>query len=83
MDFPEGGIACGEFSKRWGLPTKKRDNKKYIYEQPETYLLTSYVCIMATNTNLIYTDETWVNAYHNNEYIWIDSDGTGGLKGAN
>ena len=29
--------------------------------------------------NLIYTDETWVNAHHN-EYILIDSDGTGGWR---
>jgi len=32
------------------------------------------------NVTLIYTDETWVNAHHTNEYIWVDSDRTGGWK---
>ena len=32
------------------------------------------------NTNLVHLDETWVNAHHSNDYIWIDSDGKGGWK---
>ena len=64
---------------------QKRDNKKYIYEQTNileqrhTYLQTIHK-LRQDNTTLIYTDKTWVNAHHNNEYIWIDSDGTGGWK---
>ena len=64
---------------------KKRDNKKYIYEQlnileqKHTYLQAIHR-LQQQNANLIYTNETWANAHHNNEYIWIDSDGTGGWK---
>ena len=25
-------------------------------------------------------DDTWVNAHHTNQYIWVDSDGKGGWK---
>ena len=32
------------------------------------------------NKTLVYTDETWVNAHHSNEYIWVDNDGKGGWK---
>ena len=32
------------------------------------------------NVNLVYADETWVNAHHNNDYVWVDSDGKGGWK---
>ena len=32
------------------------------------------------NTNLVYLDETWVNAHHSNDYIWIDSDEKGRWK---
>ena len=62
---------------------KKRDDKKYIckqsniLEQRHTYLQAIHK-LQQQNANLIYTDETWVNAHHNNVYIWVDSDGTGG-----
>ena len=68
-----------------GFTYNKRDNKKYIYEQTNileqrhTYLQT--ICkLRQEHKNLVYTDETWVNAHHNNEYIWVDSDGSGGWK---
>ena len=34
----------------------------------------------ANNYDIIYTDETWVNAHHTNDYIWVDKDGKGGWK---
>ncbi len=30
--------------------------------------------------DLTYTDKTWVNVHHTNEYIWVDSDGKRGWK---
>ena len=71
--------------KEMGFTYKKRDNKKYIYEQTNileqrhTYLQTIRK-LRQEHKNLVYTDETWVNAHHNNEYIWVDSDGSGGWK---
>ena len=29
------------------------------------------------NRPIIYTDETWVNAHHAKDYIWVDCDGGG------
>ena len=83
--FPGGRFCLWRLLGQLGFTYKKRDNKKYIYEQTNileqrhTYLQTIHK-LRQDNTTLIYTDETWVNAHHNNEYIWIDSDGTGGWK---
>ena len=80
--FPGGRFCPWRVLKEMGFTYKKRDNKKYIYEQTNiheqrhTYLQT----IRKLRQDLVYTDETWVNAHHNNEYIWIDSDGSGGWK---
>ena len=30
--------------------------------------------------DLIYTDETWVNAHHPNKHFWVGSDRKGGWK---
>ena len=83
--FPGGRYCMWRVLQEMGFTYKKRDNKKYVYEQPNileqrhTYLR-SIRKLRQQNVNLIYTDETWVNAHHNNEYIWVDSDGSGGWK---
>lgn len=83
--FPGGRYCMWRVLRDMGFTYKKRDNKKYVYEQPNileqrhTYLR-NIRRLRQENRNLIYTDETWVNAHHNNEYIWIDRDGTGGWK---
>ena len=83
--FPGGRYCMWRVLQQMGFTYKKRDNKKYVYEQPNileqrhTYLR-SIRKLRQQNVNLIYTDETWVNAHHNNEYIWVDSDGSGGWK---
>ena len=46
----------------------------------KTHILTDYTQTETKHTNLVYTDETWVNTHHNNEYIWVDSDRSGGWK---
>ena len=59
-----------------GFLYKKRDTKRYIYEQKNiieqrhTYLykIREY---RRDNRPIIYTDETWVNAHHTKEYIWL------------
>ena len=71
-----------ESSKRNGIFIQKKDNKQFLYEQRsileqrDTYLQQ----IRHQNVNLVYTDETLVNAHHNNDYVWIDSDGKSGWK---
>ena len=83
--FPGGRFCLWRVLKEMGFTYKKRDNKKYIYEQTNileqrhTYLQTIRK-LSQEHKNLVYTDETWVNAHHNNEYIWVDSDGSGGWK---
>ena len=83
--FPGGRFCLWRVLKEMGFTYKKRDNKKYIYEQTNileqrhTYLQTIRK-LRQEHKNLVYTDETWVNAHHNNEYIWLDSDGSGGWK---
>ena len=64
-----------------GFSYKKRDSKKYIQaaKHRHTYLQTIRK-LRQQNATLIYTDETWVNAHHTNEYIWVDKDGSGGWK---
>ena len=80
-----GDSAYGELFKKLNSPTKKRDSKRYIYEQRNiieqrhTYLQTIKK-LRRENKTIIYTDETWVNAHHTQEYIWVDSDGRGGWK---
>ena len=66
------------------LDTKKRTtNDVYeqcnIIEQRHTYLQT-IKRIRLENKTIIYTDKTWVNAHHTEEYVWVDSDGKGGWK---
>ena len=65
---------------------EKRDSKLYVYEQQHIieqrhkYLQAIRKLRHDNKYSLIYTDETWVNAHHTNEHIWIDSDGSGGWK---
>ncbi len=50
----------------------------YSNRDIHTYLQTIHKLRQENSHDLIYTDETWVNAHHTNEYLWIDSDGEGG-----
>lgn len=68
-----------------GFTYKRRDRKQYIYEQKNILeqrhmYLQTMLKLRQQNVNLIYTDKTWMNAHHNNEYIWVDTDGTSGWK---
>ena len=84
--FPGGRFCMWRVLQELGFSYKKRDNKQFIYEQQNiveqrhTYLRTIRKLRNENNYDLIYTDETWVNAHHTNEYIWFDSDGKGGWK---
>ncbi len=56
-------------------------NKETYLEQRHTYLQQIQTLRKENKYQLkIYTDETWVNAHHNDEYIWVDKDGKGGWK---
>ena len=83
--FPGGRFCLRRILKEMGFTYKKQDNKLYVYEQRNileqrhTYLQT-VLQLRKQNKTLVYTDETWVNAHHSNEYIWVDNDGKGGWK---
>ena len=56
-------------------------NKETYLEQRHTYLQQIQTLRKENKYQLkIYTDETWVNAHQNDEYIWVDKDGKGGWK---
>ena len=68
-----------------GFVYKKRDTKRYIYEQKNiierhAYLYYKIREYRHENRPISYTDETWVNAHHTKYYIWVDNDGKGGWK---
>ena len=83
--FQGGRFCLWRIIQEIGFTYKKRDSKRYIYEQHNiieqrhTYLQTIKK-LRRENKTIIYTDETWVNAHHTQEYIWVDSDGRGGWK---
>ena len=75
-----------ESVKELGFNYKKRDRRQYILEQPHvmaqrhSYLQHIRKLRQNNEYNIIYTDETWVNSHHTNDYIWLDKDGTGGWR---
>ena len=83
--FPGGKFCLWRVLKEMGYSYKKKDNKQFLYEQRsileqrDTYLQ-QIRKLRQQNVNLVYTDKTWVNKHHNNDYVWIDSDGKGGWK---
>ena len=81
MDFQEENFVCGEFFMIWDSLIKKEISSFCMNKrtQRQTYL-EKIIKLRKDNTNLVYLDETWVNAHHSNDYIWIDSDGKGGWK---
>ena len=84
MDSQEGDTVCGVL-REMGFNYNKKDGKQFIYkradilEQRHTYLQ-HILKHRRENKTVIYMDETWVNAHHTNQYIWVDSDGKGGWK---
>ena len=84
--FRGGRFCMWHVLRELGFSYKKRDGKQYIYEQRNiiqhrhAYLQTVRKLRQDNTHDLIDTDETWVNAHHTNEHIWVDSDGKGGWK---
>ena len=68
-----------------GFSYKKAANKQFLYkqhdiiEQRHTYLQ-AIRKLQQQNKTIVYTGETWANAHHTNEYIWVDYDDKGGWK---
>ncbi len=86
INFPGGRFCLWRVLHSLGFGYKKRDDKQFIYEQ-RNILEKGHANLQQIQTlrkenkyQLIYTDETWVNAHHNDEYIWVDKDGKGGWK---
>ena len=78
----EAGSVYGNFFEAWGSPTKKQTisnssmNNMILLNDIHIYKLYAN----CDNKKKLYTDQTWVNAHHTNQYIWIDYDGKGGWK---
>ena len=73
--------------REMGFRYKKHENKKYIYEQPRVIQQRhDYLRCLHRNRNpaenrpVVYLDETWVNARHGRDTMWVDADGEGGWK---
>ena len=84
-NFPGGRFCLWKVLHEMGFSYRKRDSKQFLYEQRNileqrhTYLQ-QIRKLRQQNVNIIYTDETWVNAHHTNEVIWVDEHGRGGWK---
>ena len=83
--FPGGRFCLWRILKEMGYSYKKKDDKQFLYEQRHILeqrhnYLQQIIKLRKDNANLIYLDETWVNAHHSNDYIWVDSDNKGGWK---
>ena len=70
-----------------GFRNKKHENKNYIYEQPRVIQQWhDFLRRLRRNRNetegrpVVYLDETWVNAHHGRDTMWIDADGEAGWK---
>ncbi len=68
-----------------GFSYTKRSNKIFIYEQNSVIesrhrYLRSIRALRRGGTPIVYTDETWVNAHHAPDRVWVDADGKGGWK---
>ena len=83
--FPGGKFCLWRVLWEMGFAYIKRDSKRFIYEQEHvigqrhTYLKTIQK-LRDENRPLIFMDETWVNAHHTLNYIWIDNDEVAGFK---
>ena len=68
-----------------GFRYRKHENKRYIYEQPRI-IQQRHDCLRRLRKNrqeqrpVVYLDETWVNAHHGRDTLWVDKDGTAGWK---
>ena len=77
---------CGRFYVKLDFVIRSmHENKRYIYEQPRIiqqqhdYLR----CLWRNRTEdrpVVYLDETWVNAHHGRDTMWVDTDGEAGWK---
>ena len=84
--FPGGRFCMWRLLKELGFYYKKRDRRRYVLEQQHViaqrhkYLQAIRKLRRDNDYDIIYTDETWVNSHHTNDYIWLDKDGSGGWK---
>ena len=46
----------------------------------DTSTYRQYASLDDNDYDIIYTDETWVNSHHTNDYIWLDKDESSGWK---
>ena len=85
------GVFCGGHTtlrlvlREMGFCYKRHENKRYIYEQPRIIQQRhDYLRHLHRNRQeqrpVVYLDETWVNAHHGRDTMWVDCDGTAGWK---
>lgn len=86
LNFTGGRTTLWKFLKKMGFKFKKRDGRKFLVQRPEIVALRHrYLRRMKKvrsekpNSNIIYLDETWINANHTPSKCWVDEDGKGGI----
>ena len=85
--FHGGKNALHKLLLEMGFKYRTNDNKHYILERPDIVQQRhSYLRVMKANREslhprpVIYLDETWCNARHSRNRMWVDNDGRGGFK---
>ena len=82
------GIIKGGHTTLWkvvyemGFRYKKHENRRYIYEQSKIIQQRhDYLCRLRKNRSstedrpVVYLNETWVNAHHGRDTMWVDGEG--------
>ena len=70
--------------REMGFCYKKHENRRYIYEPPR--IIHDYLRRLRKNRSpteyrpVVYLNETWVNAHHGHDTMWVDGDGEAGWK---
>ena len=85
--FKGGRTTLWKVVREMGFCYKKHENRRYIYEQPRIIQQWhDYLRRLRKNRSptedrpMVYLDETWVNAHHGRDTMWVDDDGEAGWK---
>lgn len=86
INFNGGRTSLWKVLKSMGFKFKKQDGRKFLIQRPEIvfqrhqYLRKmKHIRQSKHPSQIIYLDETWINASHTNSKCWVDSKGQGGF----
>ena len=82
--FPSGKTSLKLLLKEIGFKFKEYNGRKFVIEQPQVInqrhsFLRKVRKYCRNGRPIIYLDETWLNAHHEQSKCWIDKDETGGV----